>query len=647
MSSMSRKPLLNLALLSIAAAGVPVAAQAQEARWDEQRRELLTSRPTAWAGVVSNWEALQESGNYSFAQYSGFLLNNPGFPREDRLREFAEARLAVEPVDAPQLIRFFDRFPPLTNAGAASYAIALMVNGDPRADEWARKAWRGGTMSDSAELMLLGRYAGAFTPEDHDARMNALMWASEFEAARRQLTRVSPSAQAVFASRLAHRTDGTPSARDLSDPGYVYDRVRGLRADGRVAEAVRILADRPALAEPVLNRELWVTQLLRVARAADTRDSVRIASKIDDAFPPGTDISQGSYRLRDDYTSLMWLGGTNALWKLYDGAAAAPLFYRYGAAAQTPQTRSKGFYWAGEAAAQAGQQAEAVRYYEMAAKYRGQFYGLLALEALGRDHKDLWSQPVGRVTPTPEQRAEFFSKPLTAAVQEAARGRDWRTARYFFTHIADQAQSPEELALVAEYAKQLGRRDFAVVIGEAAAQKGFDAVQLEGYPVVETHPTGNWTMIHAISRQESEFDTTRTSHAGASGLMQLMPATAREQAGKMGMSYMSASIKGDPAYNIMLGDGYFKRMLEYYGGAYPLAIAAYNAGPGNVNKWLRANGDPRRGNITYQRWIEEIPIYETKNYVQRVIENAVVYEALNPDRAGYGGPKPASWYFRN
>ena len=143
-------------------------------------------------------------------------------------------------------------------------------------------------------------------------------------------------------------------------------------------------------------------------------------------------------------------------------------------------------------------------------------------------------------------------------------------------------------------------------------------------------------MVHAIARQESEFDPNRVSHAGARGLMQVMPATGREQAGKMGLSYNYSAMISDPLYSIQLGDGYFDRMLRYYDGSYPLAVAAYNAGPGNVNKWLRANGDPRRGNIAWVEWIERIPIYETKSYVQHVLENAVTYEALYPERTRYG-----------
>ena len=134
------------------------------------------------------------------------------------------------------------------------------------------------------------------------------------------------------------------------------------------------------------------------------------------------------------------------------------------------------------------------------------------------------------------------------------------------------------------------------------------------------------------------------SHAGARGLMQLMPMTAREQAGKMGLSYEGQALTTDAGYNMLLGDGYFRRMLDYYGGSYPLAVAAYNAGAGNVNKWLRANGDPRTGAVDWVEWVEKIPVSETRNYVQRVLENAVVYEAMNPARAGYRGPNPLSHF---
>ncbi|MEO7168962.1 MAG: lytic transglycosylase domain-containing protein, partial [Sphingomonas sp.] len=153
----------------------------------------------------------------------------------------------------------------------------------------------------------------------------------------------------------------------------------------------------------------------------------------------------------------------------------------------------------------------------------------------------------------------------------------------------------------------------------------------------------SWTMIHAIARQESQFDRAAVSHAGARGLMQLMPGTAREAAGKLGMSYEPGSLTSDTDYNIMLGSSYFERVYRLYG-SYPLALAAYNAGPGNVNKWLKANGDPRMPGTDMIDWIEAIPIYETKNYVQRVLENAVVYDLMNPSHSRSSGPRRISWY---
>jgi soluble lytic murein transglycosylase len=195
-------------------------------------------------------------------------------------------------------------------------------------------------------------------------------------------------------------------------------------------------------------------------------------------------------------------------------------------------------------------------------------------------------------------------------------------------------------------ARDIGRRDLAVILANAADSNGFSGFTTIGFPTLVAPPGTDWTMVHAITRQESQFANNAISYAGARGLMQLMPGTAREQAGKNGVEYLSASLVEDPAYNIRLGNGYFQRMLNYYGGSYPLAVAAYNAGPGNVNKWLRQNGDPRTGAIRWIDWIERIPVYQTKDYVQRVLENAVVYETLHPDKAPGGRARSLSQFLR-
>jgi soluble lytic murein transglycosylase len=428
----------------------------------------------------------------------------------------------------------------------------------------------------------------------------------------------------------------------------VFQRVRQLRKSGQGVAARSLLANRPLLARQPLDREKWVEELLINARAAaaagDARTAMRIAAGIDDAFNPGEDISQAAYDLRDDYTSLMWLGGTQGWFNTGDYASAAPMFWRYGAAARTPGTRSKGFYWAGKAAARAGNQAEARRYFEMAAQYADQFYGLLALERLGRAVPQFALDSTAQVSP--DERSRFYSRPLTLAVREVARGADWKTTIRFFKEIAEQQQTEAQHMMVAQLARDLGRRDLGVIVGQAAAARGYLDFQHIAFPLIPV-PQGHeskWTAIHAISRQESQFAQNAMSHAGARGLMQLMPATANEQAGKLGMSYSTQALIDDAGYNIMLGSGYFQRMLDYYGGSWPLAVAAYNAGPGNVNKFLRANGDPRGGGVDWIDWIERIPLSETRNYVQRVLENAVVYDAMNPQFARYRGSNPMSYY---
>jgi soluble lytic murein transglycosylase len=214
----------------------------------------------------------------------------------------------------------------------------------------------------------------------------------------------------------------------------------------------------------------------------------------------------------------------------------------------------------------------------------------------------------------------------------------------FFKEIAEQAESEADHVLIADLARELGRRDLGVILGQAAHVDGHGVFRRTSFPLTPIPQGGNWTVIHAISRQESQFAQNAVSHAGARGLMQLMPGTAREQAGKLEMDYDLQGLVVDAGYNMMLGDAYFARMLNYFNGSYPLAVAAYNAGPGNVNKWLRANGDPRNGGIDWVKWIEDIPVSETRNYVQRVLENAVVYETLYPARASYKGANPLSHF---
>ena len=646
MSSMLRTTTLVMLLATVALSS-PARCQ-DGAEWDRARAQLQASQRGGMAQAIDRWKMLGASDRFAFNDYAGFLLSYPGFPDEEKLRRSAEGTLERESPEPSRIIAYFDRFPPLTNPARARYALALASLQRQEARQVAMAAWRGGEMSDTAESAILSLYGAGLSPADHDVRMDALLWAGSLAQAQRQIAYVSPQARTGFTARLAMiggsqpATLGLPVSGDaLRDPGFIYNSVRLSRRTGNLPAAIQLLATRPPAATPPLDPVKWVGELLAAARGADSASAVRIALSAEDSFAQGTDVSDTSFKLRDDYTSLMWLGGTKALWSLGDTTRAASLFYRYGAAARKPQTRAKGFYWAGYAAAKGGDRDGANRYFEMGSAYPDSFYGMLSLERLGRPLPAFNTQP--RRMPTSAERAEFNARPLTAAVRELAHDQfDSKTVVRFFKEISARADNDAQRYLVADLARQIGRRDLGAFMGLEATGENYGILYDAAFPLIPNPPGTSFTMVHAITRQESQFAMKAQSHANAGGLMQLMPGTAREQAGKLGLSYSPAAIYSDAGYNMRLGDGYFTRMLNYYNGSYPLAIAAYNAGPRNVNTNLRNLGDPRTGAIDGVEWIERFSLSETRGYVPRVLENAVVYEAMHPDKAIYRGPNPLS-----
>jgi soluble lytic murein transglycosylase len=647
MSSMVRQSILPLAAIAaVLSVGTASPALAQPVGDSLVARQGGTIGP-----AVARWEQLQAAATYGFGDYANFVASYPDFPRMEILRLRAENALDREAPAQSDLLRFFDAFPPLTNNGRARYALALAAMQRPEAFDQARAAWRGGAMNDAVEMYLLSLYHARFTPEDHAARADALLVQGKADAATRQIVNLAEVDRQMAMARLALVRGSRPEEAGLSvpfgamsDPGFFTNYIKYLRSSGRNYEAVQALANRQPFVRPAFDADEYVGLMLATAKNASPGDAARIASRIDDVFPPGTDISAGSFALRDRYTDLMWLGGTSALWTMGDGATAAPLFKRYGDAARTPLTKSKGYYWAGRAARRAGREAEAIAYFEMAAVWPHYYYGQLSLSALSRPMPQFAALPV---VPIDEAtRLEFENRSIVRAIRSlAAARRDWRTERRFFEALGETATSPRDIMLVNMLAAETGMKELAVVLGMKAGEVGLVGVERLGFPTVPTPPVGDWTMVHAIGRQESEFDRTRVSHAGARGIMQLMPGTAREQAGKIGVQYLAADLIDSPSYNIQLGDGYFQRMLRYYGGSYPLAIGAYNAGPGRVNEWLRLNGDPRTGAIDYVTWVEKIPAnFETRYYIMRVLGNAVTYSHMYPEQAGF--PRPIDTFLR-
>ncbi len=648
----------GLLLASVSSLAIPASAVQEQLGWGRATQVLTgtTAANASLAASIDEWKSLQTTSGYPFESYARFLLAHPGWPGEMAARRAAEKSLDAGGWSPTTVVAFFRRFPPLTSAGKTRFAEALAASGYAgEADAAARAAWVSGTLSSADEAKILTNFPGAMTPADQDARMDMLLWQGSLASAQRQLALTSPARQPIFAARLAFRTNAPDVADRLiatqaagaADPGWLADRATWYRGTGAWSSARSTLAQRPALATVPGSAEQWFEVLLTNARAAasDAQYSLAydIARQVGDAYPAGTDVATRPYGERDDYTSLTWLAGTTALKQLARPADAVPLFLRYAGASKTPTTQSKGLYWAGRAAEAAGHREEANGYYARAASFHDLFYGQLASERLGQPLAapgDPILRPVD-----PAVRASFYARETVRAAQYLGTTGDWQDQTAFVRQIATDAKTDSDHVLATELSRTLGRPDLGVMVGRSALQNGLSDYSTVGFPNVRVPVASesDWTMIHAIARQESQFDRAAISHAGARGLMQLMPGTARDQSSKLGMSYDPAALTTDTDYNIMVGSTYFRHIYELYG-SYPLAVAAYNAGPGNVNKWLRANGDPRTGTIDMVDWIEAIPIYETKNYVQRVLENAVVYDLMNPSHSRSSGENRLSWY---
>jgi soluble lytic murein transglycosylase len=266
-------------------------------------------------------------------------------------------------------------------------------------------------------------------------------------------------------------------------------------------------------------------------------------------------------------------------------------------------------------------------YFDRAAAYPDLFYGQLALERLGRSVQPP-PQALPQYVTTQLQRDAFNSRRAVQAIKLLGQqGRSSEQA-LFVKALAESLNTDSERNLAVQLGQQIGRQDVAVWASRMARVKGSMFYVRQAYPTLSASLSGElWSLAHGISRQESSFDPYAVSHAGARGMMQLMTGTAREEAGKMGVGFDSYRLISDPSYNVLIGSAYFNRLLNNWNGSVPLAVAAYNAGSGNVRKWINRYGDPR-GQVDTLKWIEAIPYTETRAYVQRVIENSVVYDSL-------------------
>jgi soluble lytic murein transglycosylase len=598
--------------------------------------------PTAAVSVASSvnqWRTLRQSSNYRFSDYASFLIANPDWPDSTRMRGWAEkAMLPGE--NAATILAFFASTKPRTGNGWARLADAYAASGRmTEALDAARSAWRSADLPGTDEQAIWSRYGSSFTRGDNDDRVDALLFAKKADDAARFLTATSPDRQAAFAARIAMQQNSADADNRYqavlgsvtSDAGIMMDRARWLRANNYQAAAQQLAARKHDFTRRPADPERFLDMLIQLAGdAADSRNwqtAFNIASQLDDILPAGASVAEQPIGIRDDYTTLAWLAGTAALDRMNRPVSAIAMFDRYAQGGKSLQVQTKGNYWAGRAALAAGRFQDATAYFQRAAMYPELFYGQLALERLGKSVPAPPAALMQYVT-TQFQRTAFNSRRLVQAIRLLGQqGRSTEQA-LFVRALAESLDSDTDRNLALELGQQIGRDDMAVWTSRMARVKGSAFYVRQAYPTLRTTVSGElWSLAHGISRQESSFDPYAVSHAGARGMMQLMVGTAREQAGKIGVGFDSYRLISDPSYNVMIGSSYFQRMLNIWGGNVPLAVASYNAGSGNVGRWVRQYGDPRN-QVDVLKWIEAIPYSETRAYVQRVIENSVVYDSM-------------------
>jgi soluble lytic murein transglycosylase len=591
---------------------------------------------------LDSWRALRQSSNYRFADYAPFVIANPDWPDVARMRGWAEK--AMQPGEnSATVLAFFAADKPKTGNGWARLADAYAATSQmTQALAAARQAWRSDDLSSTDEQAIWARYGGSFTRADNDDRVDSLLFAKKADDAARFLSTTSPERQAAFAARIAMQENASDADSRYAaviggvtrDAGLMMDRARWLRANNYDSAAQQLAArDHEFTYKPADPERFYDMLILLAGDAQQDRNwqaAYNIASQIDDVLPTDTNFSTEPVGVRDDYTTLAWMAGSVALDRMNRPVSAIAMYDRYARAGRSLQVQTKGSYWAGRAALAAGRLQDANTYFERAAAYPDLFYGQLALERLGRSV----SAPPAALTQyvtTPLQRTAFNSRRLVQATRLLGQqGRSTEQA-LFVKALAESLDNDTDRNLAVQFGEQISRPDLAVWTSRMARVKGSMFYVRQAYPTLPASVSGElWSLAHGISRQESSFDPYAVSHAGARGMMQLMVGTAREQAGKMGVGFDSYRLISDPSYNVMIGSSYFQRMLNIWGGNVPLAVASYNAGSGNVGKWVRQYGDPR-GQVDVLKWIEAIPYTETRAYVQRVIENSVVYDSI---RAG-------------
>ncbi len=585
------------------------------------------------ARKLAEWVILRsDNTNPSFARYAAFVRDFPDWPHVPLFRRRAENALWNDGVNNDTVVAFFANHQPTTAKGRYMLARALLAKGDvDGATALVRHAWRWQDCSADVEAKVLDMFGNLLTREDHRVRMQERLYQDDTEAGMRAAQRLGGEQLAIARARVAviknlnnakALLDAVPaSAR--GDPGYIFARVQWLRQHDKPEEAAKLILTAPRDAASVIDPDQWwLVRRVMVRELLDKHDT-RLAYRVaNEAATP----QQDNWRVDQHFTA-----GWIALRFLHDAKTAAAHFARIDDGTDNPVALARGGYWQGRAAEAMGRHAEAKTFYRKAANFTLTYYGQLARARLGLKDLGLTGAPIF----TPREREILTNLEVVRAARllYALNERNLLASIY-----AELGQSGTDIAGMATLAELAGHNNdprAMLLIGKFAHSRGlpmdyyaYPAAGLPDYKPIAP-PVGP-AMVYSIARQESWFNQQVVSSAHAMGLMQVTPEAGRDTAKRFKVTYSRQRLLTDPVYNMQMGAAELSWLYRYYD-SYILTFAGYNAGFGRVKQWIAAYGDPRDPKVDPVDWVERIPLAETRNYVQRIMENMQVY------RARFGG----------
>lgn len=600
-------------------------AAARASDWTTARQIANRARERL-PGKVLYWLELTRSNTAIFGDLVEFADRNLDWPLHSILRERAEE--ASRDVPDAVLLPYFQKNRPTTPRGKLHFADMLAASGQREpAIDLVRATWLAPDLDPDTEKALLEHHAASLRPEDHAARLDRLIWDGLTSAAGRMLELVPEEQRVLGEARLA-LASLQPDAQDLvsrvpqhlrREPGLLFERARWSRRTNRFEEAASTLLDAPNdLGRPAA----WHAERQLLARRLIDDGKDRLAYELLTQRPRGDD--------RVDHADAEFLSGWIAFRRLSEPNTGYEHFTRLYQAMKLPVTRSRGAYWAGLAAEALGMDDASRRWFATAATYETTYYGQLAAARLGEAVVPKFpADPV----PGPGDIASFDANELVRAARMLSEIGEDEIAKPFLLHLSAATATPANQKLVAALAETVHRLDVGIVAATRAGASGVPLLE-PGFPVIPIHHNGaaEKPLVLAIARQESAFDKLAVSRSDARGLMQLKPSTAKEVAKSLSLPFSADRLLTDANFNLMLGYTYLDKMLDSFRGSYVLSIAAYNAGPARVAQWLHDHGDPRSDAVDVVDWIELIPFGETRNYIQRVLENLQVYRLRLGDR---------------